>query len=235
MISARQLKNILDTSFSTGDGTSAINLTATFIATPSTYVNTSIPSGVTLSGTISPNGGLLVTWVIKDTLGTTLTSGSGNTVSYNLTSIPTTIGSHPYTLIVSYQDSLGTTFTSSFITNVTVTTLMKVGQLLLPGDDLLVAGDLPNGVEATFTTYTNAQAINLFAVVADHVARLVIIVPNSYGTLSSISDNTDAIVYSTDPNVISEFKVIIDTVNNRRLYVSLNTKSPATYHYKLLF
>jgi hypothetical protein len=228
MISAKQLKNILDHSFSASAGTSAVLLSATFTAAPSQYNNTSIPGSVILSGTIVPNGALLVTWVIKNALGTILESDSGNNVSHSLAAIPTTIGSHPYALIVSYQDGTGTSFTASFTAVVTVTTLMKVGQLLLPGDDLIVSGDLSGALEGTFPTYTSTQAINLFAVTTSRTARLVIIVPDSYGTLSDISDNTDS-------SVLNQFKVVPDFVNNRKLYVSLNAVTPATYHYKLVF
>jgi hypothetical protein len=229
MISARQLKNILDTSFSAGAGTSAISVTATFTASPSTYLNTSIPGTVALSGTIVPGvGALFVTWQIKDNLNNILETGVGNNVAYSLTAIPTTIGSHPYTLFVFYQDATGTPFSDSFTTVVGVTSVIKVGQLLLPGDDITVPGDLSGGLEATFATYTNTEAINLFPITTDHTGRLVIIVPDYYGTLSDISDNTDS-------SVLTEFHVVTDSVNGRKMYVSLNAVTPATYHYKLVF
>ena len=229
MISARQLKTILDYSFTTAASTGGTTPTATFSANPAMYSATNLPASVSLTGTITPNGGLNITWVILTNSGGVLTSGSGNNVNVGMTgSKPTAIGSYTYTLVVTYQNTAGSSFTVSFPTLIQVTAMAEVGQMLLPGDNINVPGDLTGPLEATFATKDSNQIINLFAVIAVNTGKIVIVLPYSYGTLVDISDNTDF-------SVKSQFKLVDDPTNARQIWVSYANLTPATYYYKIVY
>jgi len=229
MISARQIKNILDYSFTTAASTSGTAPTATFSANPAMYSSINLPSSVALTGTITPNSGLNITWVILNNSGGILTTGSGTNVNVGMTgSMPTAIGSYTYTLVVTYQNTAGSSFTVSFPTLIQVTAMAEVGQMLLPGDDINIPGDLTGPLEATFATKDSNQIINLFSIVAANTGKIVIVLPYSYGAVVDISDNTDS-------SVLSQFKLVDDPSNSRSIYVSYANLTPATYHYKIVY
>ena len=83
-------------------------------------------------------------------------------------------------------------------------------------------------IEATLSALSKTQAINLFTINALNTGRIVIVVPNSFGTLLDIADNTDS-------SVISSFNLVVDTPNNRKIYVSKLALTPAVYRYKLVY
>ena len=115
MISARQTKNIIDYMF--GNGPAFTAPTATFSAAPASYTDDAVPAGITLTGTITPNDGIITSWTITN-LSTTLASGTGNTVSHALISIPATAATYTYSLNIQYTDNnaaLQSFVTASFI------------------------------------------------------------------------------------------------------------------------
>jgi len=226
MISAKQVKSILDYSFV--GGSSFLAPVASFIATPSSYTDTTVPGGIVLSGNIIPNDGTDVSWTITDAVATVLTSGTTTSVSHNLVTIPSSIGSYTYNLNVAYKDLTGTTFSTTVVTQIVVSTACKIGQLPNPGDDIIVPGDLDPLVEDTFAIKTQAEVINLFTITAAATGRVVIIIPDSFGSVVDIQDNTDS-------SVLSQFDIVLDPTNTRKLYVSVNAVTPATYHYKIVF
>lgn len=228
MISAKQLKNILDSSFSSNSVSAFAIPTATLTATPNNYYETDVPISVTIDGVITPNDGTSITWDLRDSTNVSLVTGSGNTISHTLASEPTSVGVYTYTLIIDYLDDNGSSFSTNATVNVTVLSKALVGQLALPGDDITIPGDLTPAIEATLTGLSQVQSINLFTITAAATGRIVIVVPDSFGTLLDISDNTDS-------SVLSEFNTIVDASNNRRIYVSKLALTPAVYRYKLVY
>lgn len=228
MTSAKQLKNILTYSFSGGDS-NFIAPTASFSSSPSSYADTDTISSLILSGTILPNNGRNIQWNIKDPSNTILESSTGNSVSHSVASIPSTVGSYSYSLNITYQDETGTTFPLTVLTTLAVSTAAKIGNLAAPGDTFSDATGFNNlAVESGFTIKSQVEAINLFSYALVTTAKLVIVVPDSYGTLTDIQDNTDS-------SVLSQFTAIIDSTNARKLYLTNNVLAPATYNYKLVY
>jgi hypothetical protein len=228
MISARQLKNILDNSFSSNSVSGFAAPTAILTATPDYYYESDTPISVTIDGVITPNDGVSITWDLRDSSNVSLISGFGNTISHVLLAEPTTVGVYTYTLIIDYQDANGSNFTTNATVNVTVLAKTLVGQLALPGDDITIPGDLTPAIEGTLTDLSQLQSINLFTITAVNTGRIVIVVPDSFGTLLDISDNTDS-------SVLSEFNTIVDASNSRKIYVSKLALTPAVYRYKLVY
>jgi len=228
MISGKQLKQVLDYSFT--NGSSFLGASCTFIATPSTYTTTSVPVNVPLTGIITPNDALNISWTITDPSNSVLQSGIGNTPSYTLTGgdIPTTVGSFVFTLNVTYEDSLGNTYSVSCPTTIGVEVAASYGQLPGPGDNIVIPGDLTAPIEASFTTTTQTALMNLFSYAAAVTARMVIVVPDAYGTAVSITDNTSS-------DITAQFNVVVDAPNNRKIYVSNSTITPGTYYFQVNF
>jgi hypothetical protein len=228
MISAKQLKNILDSSLGSATISAFTVPTAELTATPNSYNDVDAPISVTISGTITPNDGLNITWDLKDPSNVSLATGTGKTISHLLASEPTAVGSYTYTLSIGYEDTSGNAYQTSATVLVTVTTKSLVGQLALPGDDITIAADLTPTIEATFSQLSQIQSINLFSINAVNTGKIVIVVPNIFGTLLDISDNTDS-------SVIGEFSMVADAANDRKIYVSNLALTPGVYRYKLVY
>jgi hypothetical protein len=227
MISAKQVKQILDYSFSGGNG--FLIPEATLFISPSQYTNNAIPGGVSITGTITPNDGTSINWVLRDDNNSTpIASGSGNAVSHNLVSVPTDINNYSYSLIVNYKDA--NQVIKSFTQSVTlvVSSPALIGQLQNPSDDILVPGDLTAGIEGTLSIKTQNQIINLFSLSAVNVGRVLFVIPDSYGSVTDIADNTDN-------SVIDQFDVIADAPNQRSIFITKNTLVPGTYFFKIIF
>jgi len=224
MISGKQLKQILDYSF-TG-GTSFTIPSVTFISTPSDYPYDNVPGAVTLSGVITPNDGLNISWTITEGVAT-LASGTSNNVSHNLVTIPTTIGTKTYNLNVNYSDGVNN-YSITATTSLVVTASGLIGQIDNPVTDIVVPGDLTGPIEAALISKSQTEVINLFEIVAADTGRLLIVVPYSFGTLTDIQDNTDL-------TALDQFNVVDDPTNSRKIYVSILAVTPATYNFKLVF
>lgn len=224
MISARQTKNVIEYMFGTSSG--FIAPTATFSVAPNTYDVNSIPGGISLTGSITPNDGVVTGWSI--TLGaTTLASGTGNSVSHSLVTIPSTIGSYVYNLAVSYTNNLGANLSIIVPTTVVVTAIGLFGQLAT-GVSIVVPADLTGGIEATLTSTSKATIINPFVVTAATVGRIIFTIPDSYGVVSYLEDGAGL-------DVLNQFDALYDAVNFRTIYTSINQLTPASYTYKFVF
>ena len=125
MISGQQLKQVLTYSFT--NGTSFVGPTGTFIATPSTYTTGSLPASVTLTGSLIPNDAVNVTWTISNSVGTVLLTGIGNSSSYTLPVVPSTVSNNVYNWNVAYQDGSGTNFSVILAATVNVTANALIG------------------------------------------------------------------------------------------------------------
>lgn len=225
MISAKQIKQILDISFTGGSGFLAP--TSTFIITPSNYSTDDVPGAVNLTGVITPNDGTDITWTITSGV-TTLAIGTGNVVAHSLASVPSTVTTNTYNLNVSYKNSSGTTMAVIFVASLSVTAPALIGQLDGPTENIIVAGDLTPTIEGYLTTTDQITLINLFNIVAADSGRIIFVLPDSYGVVSSIEDGAGL-------NIITQFNVVVDTINNRKIYTSINVVTPATYSYKISF
>lgn len=204
---------------------------AIFNANPNTYVSTAVPATDVLSGTITPNNGTIVSWSITaGTNSTPIATGTGINVTHTLNgaNVPTTIGTHTYYLTVTYTDNNNATQSFVVATNIIVTAAARFGQLAGPTDNITTPAGLTPAIEATLTTTSKGVMINLFSVTAANTGRIVFVVPDSYGTVSSIEDGAGL-------NVLNQFNVVVDAGNNRRIYVSINTVVPGSYDYKFIF
>jgi hypothetical protein len=235
MISGKQFKNMIDYMLQGGLSSSRvggfIDPTATFTAAPTSYTDSLLPVSIVLSGTITPNSGVVTSWAITaGTSPTPIAVGTNNvpTVTLSGGSIPAAIGTYNYYLTVYYTDS--NLATQSFLVSsmVIISATALYGQLANPGENIIIAADLTPGIEATLTVTDKATMINVFNIIALNTARIVIVVPDSYGTVTAIEDGSAL-------DVTSQFNVIVDAPNTRTIYVSLNTVTPATYSYKLIF
>ena len=232
MISAKQVSNILARSFTGGD--SILSPKASFIAIASSYVEGASPDPVVLSGSIIENDGVDITWSIKDSSDVTLISdstGSNMYPNFTIVSPPTSVGVYTYTLYINYKNDLGESQPAiTILTTVTVSTPAFVGKLSGPGVDLVSAGDLTTAIENTLTSMTSSQLINPFIISDEVTARVVIVVPISYGVVVAIEDNTDTNVLTP-----GQFNTIYDAANLRNIYVSNETLSIADWRYKVIF
>tara|TARA_R110000765_G_scaffold71466_5_gene138728 strand:- start:506 stop:1183 length:678 start_codon:yes stop_codon:yes gene_type:complete len=225
MISGKQLKQVLDYSFSAG--TTFLAPTATFSAAPSSYTIASVPGTVTLTGSVTPNDGTSVTWTITSGV-TLLASGSGNSISHNLVSIPSSLGTSVYNLNITYTNvTAGTTAVLVVPTSVVVTASCLVGQMNSPTQDILIPGDL-TPYEGALVVSTQGTIINVFGIVAANTGRLIITIPDSYGAVVLIEDGSGL-------DVLSQFNTTADPTNSRTIYSSVNIVTPGTYNYKIIF
>jgi len=193
-----------------------------------TYTTGSLPASVTLTGSLIPNDAVNVTWTISNSVGTVLLTGIGNSSSYTLPVVPSTVSNNVYNWNVAYQDGSGTNFSVILAATVNVTANALIGQLNGAGVNITIPGDLTPAIEATLANTSQPAIINLFAITAANTGRIVIVVPDSYGAVADIQDNTDS-------TVLSQFNMIADTGNNRKIYVGINAVTPATYNYKVVF
>ena len=230
MISARQVSNILAKSFSGGDS-NFLRPTASFNAVASNYLENPSPDNVILSGYIQENDGENISWVIKDNNNNNILSGISYNPSVTLTTPPTTVGTYVYTLYITYDDKNGVSQPAIIkLATVTVSTPAFVGKLATAGDVLTEPSHLTTAIESTLTSLTSAQVINKFTISDSQHARIVIVVPNSYGVVLRIEDNTD-----TDTISNGQFKVVNDTAKNRTIYVSDNAISEGDWRFKIIF
>jgi hypothetical protein len=204
--------------------------TAEFFINPSSYTNLDVPGagGVLLSGNITPNDGNITGWAILEGA-TTLSTGVILAPEYLLQNIPSTVGSYNYSLSVTYENNLGTKLSLVVPVTLSVTSVGYYGQLALPTDDIPIPIGVPlsAGVLATFTSSTQTVMMNLFSITAVNTGRIVLVVPYSYGQISDITDNTDN-------TVLSQFN-FVDDPGVSRIYTTINTLTPGTYYYKLVF
>lgn len=225
MISAKQTKNIIDYMFSSTTGFDAP--TATFSVSPTFYgEDPGAEPAVTLSGVITPNDGTSVSWTILY-LGSPIATGSGSSVSHTLASSPATVGTYVYTLSIQYTNDLLATQSLNYNVSLSVNAVGYYGQLALPGDVITDAASV-DAVLGSFTSSTQTVMLNNFNVVASNTGRIVLVVPNSYGTLISILDNVEE-------DVLDEFNLFNDTANARKVYTTINALVPGTYTYKLSY
>ena len=226
MISGKQLKQILDYSFTAG--TSFLAPTATFLATPSTYTSLALPASVVLSGAIIPNSGTSISWTITNAAAATLAFGSGNAPTHTLAVVPSAVASSIYNLNITYTNTItGTTQSIITPTVVSVTSAALKGQIDSPTQTITIPGDLTPYL-ADLTITDQAELINVFDVVATDIGRIVFAIPDDYGIVSIIEDGSGL-------NVLDQFTPVIDTSNARTIFTSIDVVTPATYNYKLVF
>jgi hypothetical protein len=233
MISAKQLKNILQNAFT---GSNALGYTipeVTFNANPLEYDTGALPSNIILTGSIIPNGRTGISWGIYENTNTTpIVTGTALTINFTDITPFATPGVSTYKLVVNYNAPNNTpapTITKTI--NISVTTQAFVGQLSGPSVVLASAGDLISGspsILSTLSSKSKTQIINPFYMDLQNSAKLVFVIPNNYGTVANIMDNTDQ-------NVLSSFTAIPDSSNQRTIYVSNNLTTPSTVRYQFVF
>jgi len=228
MISSKQVRNILEYSFEQDPNFTAP--TATIFAAPDSYDTDNVPAAIVFSGNIVQNDGDNITWTITDALtSTTQAAGSGLSPALNMTTgIPTTSGVYTYYLNVFYEKPDSSNASFSVPVDIVVEVIGSYGQLDGPTANIVIPADLTPAIEATFTTTNQQGVINLFTVTAPFTGRIVFVIPDAWGTVTSIEDGGGL-------NVMDQFNAVVDAPNNRIIYVSINTVVAGTYDYKLLF
>jgi hypothetical protein len=231
MISAKQFKVILDSAFS---GAPVLNFnppTTTFTVALSTYPVSNIPTSLLFSGSITPNEGTNITWsIIRVSDNGLVASGSNNSISSTInTGIPNLPGSYKYKLSVSYKYAGFTQVNIDKYVDVLVYANAYVGQLSGPSATISTVGDLTPQVLGTLTIKSFQEVANWFPIVSSVTARIIFVIPNSFGTLDRIED-------SDDNSVLDEFDVLPDSANGRNIYVAKLATSPsAGVIYKFVF
>jgi hypothetical protein len=230
MISARQFKNILQNAFTGNNALGYTPPTITFIANPLEYDTSAIPSNVVLSGVITPNNGTNLSWGIFENAGTTpIITGTSLTINYTDVTPFTTPGVSIYKLVVNYTTPTGTaapTITKTI--NINVTTQSFVGQLANASSNITSAADLTPAILSTLFSKSKSQIVNPFYLDLQNNAKIVFVIPDNYGTVANIMDNTDQ-------NVLNSFTVYPDSANARRIYVANNLTTPSTVRYQFVF
>jgi hypothetical protein len=226
MTSARQIFNILQYTFSGSNNNvnpnTFVEPTATFSVTPTTYSLIAAPANITVIGSIIPNDATNITWEVYDGVSVSpVLSGSNNVINGVLP--PPTIDT-TYTLLVSYIGGNALLELTSVVNPYNVT---YVGQLPLPSDNITVAADLVPFLSG-LTSLSEAEALLLMTVTANYIGRIVIVVPDDYGTLLNIADENDL-------SALAEFNTIVDAPNNQKIYIKINTVTPGSYKYKLIY
>jgi hypothetical protein len=231
MISAKQFKVILDSAFS---GAPVLNFTpptATFTVVPTNYSVANIPVSLSFSGAITSNQGTNITWsIIRVSDNTVVAAGNGNSVSSLVSSnIPNLPGSYKYKLSVAYRyNNVPQTNIDKYV-DVLVYANAYVGQLSGPSADINTVGDLTPAILSTLTTKSFQEVANWFPIVSNVTARIIFVIPNSFGALDRIED-------SDDNSVLNEFNVLDDSANSRKIYVAkLATSSSEGVIYKFVF
>jgi len=227
MISAQQVKQMLEIITSNSQNQDGSKPALSFSASPNSYSVTDIPGSIAFTGTIipGPNTFEITGWAIKYN-NSAIASGTGTSVSYTMPggSVPDTIGTYAYFLEVTYlTEEGGTPQTLATSLNISVLEAGYIGYMNSPTGDISAPGDVSNAV---LTDITKQAVINYFEITNIGTSRLVIILPTAFGTLVSISDNTDQIV-------TTEFNIVADPSNNRTIYVSKNPLAENTYRYKI--
>jgi len=151
---------------------------------------------------------------MTDSTNTNIGSGSGTSALVTLTgiSIPTTVGSYTYTMTVTYLDSASVTQTVICVVSLLVTSAALYGQINNPSQAIVLPADLTPYLPS-LTVSNQSIIINLFSVVATNTGRIVIVVPDSYGTVTSITDNTSS-------NITAQFSVVNYVANNSKFHTT---------------
>jgi hypothetical protein len=227
MISAQQLKQALDYSFLSGINTTIPSISLN--VTPATYTTEAPPSSLSFTGLIIPNDAISFTWALYNAnTNTLLATGSTSTIDFTLNTPPLTVGNTIFNLVLTYNTANLTNITTTVSTAILVTLAAKYGQLAEPGDNILASTDLTNEILGTFSNISQNTLANLFTVVLSGSGRLVFVIPDSYGTVSMISDNQNT-------NITNNFNVVTDLVNARKIYVSFAPITAGTYYYQFTF
>jgi hypothetical protein len=225
-ISAKQVKQILDNSFT--EGSDFLPPAISFVASPSVYSNLAVPSSVNLNVQITANQATNISWTIYNSSSIALTTGSSLSSVFTVLVPPSSIGVFPYTLQVTYQNNSGVTITTSTIANISVLESGFRGQFLSPTTNITTAADLTSELLEELTPALQTNFINLFGINATETGRICFVIPNSFGIVLDISDNTDS-------SVLNSFNIINDVVNNRKIYTTINALTPNNYFYRLHF
>jgi hypothetical protein len=233
MISAKQFKVILDRAFR-GDAILNFNPpTAIFTITPSTYDVSQAPFNLSFNVAITNNDGASISWEIKRLdNNVVVTSGSLSPTTFSLTTnIPTVAGSYSYSLTVSYRYNNIVQAPITKVATVLVSAQAYVGQLANAGADINNVSQVDNTLLGTLTTKNFEGVANLFALPLTRVAKVIFVVPMSYGTVALLADENDN-------NVLDQFTLRTDNANSRYIYVSNNALSGGvgvTQLYKFTF
>jgi len=224
--SAKQVFNILQYTFS-GNNTNVnpnnfVEPTATFSIKPGTFSLLTPPANLIVEGSIIPNDATNITWEVYDGVSVSpVLTGSNNVINSTL---PTPTEDTTYTLRVIYIGGNELLELTSFVDPYDVT---YIGQLPLPGDNITIAANLTPFLPGLVVT-SQEDALLLMTITAANIGRLVFVVPDNYGTLLDISDENDS-------SVLNEFNVVIDSPNNQKIYVKIDTVTPGSYKYKLIY
>ena len=228
MISAQQMKEVINYMFSGTPG--FIAPTSIFTSSVASYSVTNPPGSVVLSGIITPNNGIITSWSIADSSSAVLGTGTNNSPSVTLSGsglLPSTIGLKTYFLTTFYTDTNGVNLSYVVPVSFNVTSNILIGQLST-GVDIILPTDLDSTIENSLASTTQDTVINLFDVVATTTGRCIFVVPDGLGSVTDISDNTNS-------SVLSQFNLVIDGTNSRKIYTQINQVTPGTYKFKLLF
>jgi hypothetical protein len=232
MISARQLKRILDKVFTSDTIVTYAVPSALLTATPNSYLRTNPPINIGLGSTIVPYSNTITAWEIYDETNALVTAGSGLTVAAVDSTVPTNPGSYSYRLVVRYNDPDGNVATPIEVsTTITVESESYVGALADPSADITAANQVDNALIQTLTSKTKNQVINYFTVtVTPASARIIFVIPNSYGSVIRIEDNLENDLLD-DGQIVS----YTDSVNGRTIYKTVNALTSGTYTFKLIY
>ena len=220
MPGSRQILSMLQKSL---QATSFLEPTAVLTVNPSSYLSTNIPSSITFDISILFNDATGLSWTLTDSLGNTLTTGISNTDTYVLTNPPTSVST--YTLTLNYTGGIGI---KTFITTVRIDTPAYVGQLSGPSDNIVVPADLTAAILTTLDAKSLGTIVNFFPVTFANVARTVFVLPYSFGVPTALADDNDS-------DITDEFTLVNDTANGRYIYVRINTVTPGTYNFKVIY
>lgn len=230
MISAKQFKVILDSAFSGDPILSFTPPVASFTISPNTYNVGAAPNPLVFNIAITANDGAFISWEIKRTdNNTTVTSGTSLTATYSLsTNIPDAAGLYSYSLIINYKYNNETQIAITKTATVLVNALAYVGQLANASSDITNASQVDNILLSTLTSKTYDKIANLFTMQLTRSAKIIFVVPMSFGNVSRIEDENDL-------DVTNEFTLITDNTNLRYIYVSNNNFTIITELYKFTF
>lgn len=226
MTSAKQIYNIIEYTFS-GENNNIVNPdfvepTATFSVTPVLFSLDNPPANLTAAGAITPNSASNITWEVYDGVSVSpILSGSGTVVS-GIIKTPT--ADTTYQLKIMYS---GGNEELSVYSTVDTYEDTLIGQLPAPGIILVTADNL-TPYEAGLTHISESESKSFFEINASATGRIVIVVPNSYGTLLDIADENDN-------SALNEFTTINDVGNDRIIYSKIDTVTTGRYKYKLIY
>jgi len=231
MLGGRQIKNILDNSFASSASIAGLVAPTTTFTCGATYNIPLYPLSIVFSGVITPNDATSVTWNIKNELNVVVASGSNSTPSFTLLSFPSVPGSYVYTLEVNY--TLGATTNTIYATaSYTAAIPTYAGPLTLPTDTITVPADiipfLSTWVTDGLDSLSKTQIINPFTVDVLSSARISLVIPDYYGAIVDIVDGNDI-------SVFTQFDVVVDAPNTRKIYTTNSAVGVASYIFKVIY